>query len=87
LLARAEALVDAGDDQLALHLLDFVIDGATDESLRRHALDLKSASLKRRAQEETSFIARSILSISAERIAEEAKQMAPATAVPEKPAE
>ncbi len=84
LLARAEALAAAGDDQLALHLLDFVIDGTADEAPQRRALDLKSASLKRRSQAETSFIARSILSISAERIAEEAKQIGSAEAAPEK---
>lgn len=80
LLARAEALANTGDDQLGLHLLDFVIDGSADPTLRARAMELKSASLKRRAQAETSFIARSILAIGAEHIAEAAKDTSAATA-------
>lgn len=87
LLARAEELASTGDDQLALHLLDFVLDGTKDEALRRRALELKSASLTRRSQAETSFIARNILSISAERFADEAKQIIPAAVDHETPTE
>jgi alkyl sulfatase BDS1-like metallo-beta-lactamase superfamily hydrolase len=72
LLARAEALARDGSHQLALHLLDFALDGGQDAALRRRALQLKGASLARLAEAETSFIARSILTNAAERAAEEA---------------
>jgi len=58
LLQRARALQAAGDVQLALHLVDFVIDG--DSSRRDEALQLKSALLGARADAEPSFIARNI---------------------------
>jgi alkyl sulfatase BDS1-like metallo-beta-lactamase superfamily hydrolase len=72
LLQRAESLAEEGQRQLALHLLDFVLDGAGDADLKKRAMTLKSAWLKQLAAEQTSFISRSILSISAERIEEEA---------------
>jgi alkyl sulfatase BDS1-like metallo-beta-lactamase superfamily hydrolase len=78
LLARAEALAHEGQDQLALHLLDFALDanqdGGQDAALHRRALQLKSASLARLAEAETSFIARSILANAAERAAEDARE-------------
>ncbi len=74
LLARAEALARDGNHQLALHLLDFALDGSQDAALRRRALQLKSASLARLAAAETSFIARSILANAAERAVEAAQE-------------
>lgn len=74
LLQRAEALANEGKYQLALHLLDFVIEGAADPTQRPRALRLKSAGLKHLASVETSFISRSILDIGAARIDEEANK-------------
>lgn len=76
LLARAETLADAGNPQLALHLLDFVIDGSSNQEFKTKALNLKSVYLTRLAQAESSFISRSILDISAGRIKEEADKLA-----------
>lgn len=72
LLERAQHLAAEGNYQMALHLLDFVIDGTRDAAEKRHALQLKSTNLKHLAAIETSYISRSILSISAERIEQEA---------------
>jgi alkyl sulfatase BDS1-like metallo-beta-lactamase superfamily hydrolase len=58
-LQRARALQQAGDIQLALHFVDFVIDGS-DVQLRAEALRLKSDLLSARAAAEPSFIARNI---------------------------
>ncbi len=69
LLDRAEHLRSEGHHQLALHLLDFVIDGTSDAGEKRQALRLKSASLEQLASTETSYISRSILSRSAEQLA------------------
>jgi alkyl sulfatase BDS1-like metallo-beta-lactamase superfamily hydrolase len=76
LLQRAEALQQIDQHQLALHLIDLVIDDAYDVSVTARALRMKSASLKARAEAETSFIARSILTVSAEHIAREVEQSA-----------
>jgi glyoxylase-like metal-dependent hydrolase (beta-lactamase superfamily II) len=82
LVVRAEALARAGRHQLALHLLDFALDGGRDVSIRRRALALKSASLARLAEAETSFIARSILTNAAASAAEEASEPMPAQEPP-----
>ncbi len=71
LLDRAEQLSSEGRHQLALHLLDFLIDGTGDADEKRQALRVKSASLKQLASSETSYISRSILSLGAERLARE----------------
>jgi glyoxylase-like metal-dependent hydrolase (beta-lactamase superfamily II) len=76
LLARAEALAHDGSHQLALHLLDFALDGGQDAALQRRALRLKGASLARLAEAETSFIARSILTNSAEQATADAVEAA-----------
>ena len=68
LLQRAEQLSQAGKHQLALHLLDFVIEGVEDADVKQRALYIKAAALEHLAAVETSFISRSILSNSAERI-------------------
>jgi alkyl sulfatase BDS1-like metallo-beta-lactamase superfamily hydrolase len=57
-LDRARALARHGSTQLALHLVDFVLDG--DMELRTEALELKAECLSRLADEESSFIARNI---------------------------
>jgi alkyl sulfatase BDS1-like metallo-beta-lactamase superfamily hydrolase len=57
-LDRARALAKGGDTQLALHLVDFVLDGA--DELRTEALELKAECLNRLADREKSFIARNI---------------------------
>lgn len=59
LLKRARALQQAGSIQLALHLVDLVIDGG-DHNLGKEALQLKSDLLAARADAEPSFIARNI---------------------------
>ncbi|MFQ5664939.1 MAG: alkyl sulfatase dimerization domain-containing protein [Candidatus Binatia bacterium] len=61
LLGRARALQEAGDLQLALHLVDFVIAASDDDALASEALSLKSALLAAQAAVEPSFIARNIL--------------------------
>lgn len=68
LLQRAEQLTRAGEYQLALHLLDFVIEGIEDADGKPRALRMKAAALEHLAAVETSFISRSILSNSAERL-------------------
>ncbi len=72
LLTRAENLVSDGQAQLALHLLDFVIAGSNDLTLKKKAMQLKSTALQQLAAVETSFISHSILAIGAERLAQEA---------------
>jgi alkyl sulfatase BDS1-like metallo-beta-lactamase superfamily hydrolase len=59
LLERARTLQQAGDAQLALHLVDYVID-AGDQTLAAEAQRLKSDLLGTRAENEPSFIARNI---------------------------
>jgi len=71
LLERARALQQAGDAQLALHLVDFVLDGG-EASLARDAWQLKSQLLTARADAEPSFIARNILRNGAATAAERA---------------
>ncbi len=72
LLARARQLQDS-DVQLALHLVDFVLDGG-DAALRTEALQLKSQLLATRADREPSFIARNIFRNGADRAAAAAKK-------------
>jgi len=60
LLERARVLQEAGDAQLALHVVDFVIDSG-DAACARAAWQLKSQLLAARADAEPSFIARNIL--------------------------
>jgi alkyl sulfatase BDS1-like metallo-beta-lactamase superfamily hydrolase len=76
LLQRAESLQQIGNHPMALHLIDFVVDGTPEIQTKARALQLKSTSLKARVEAETSFISRSILTVSAERIAREAEQLA-----------
>ena len=71
LLQRAREVRDS-DVQLALHLVDFVVNAGA-EGARREALQLKSELLGARADSEPSFIARNIFRNGAARAAEEAK--------------
>jgi alkyl sulfatase BDS1-like metallo-beta-lactamase superfamily hydrolase len=57
-LDRARALAQEGKTQLALHLVDFVLDGAAGP--RTDALELKAECLNQLADLEKSFIARNI---------------------------
>ncbi|HXQ20894.1 MAG TPA: alkyl sulfatase dimerization domain-containing protein [Candidatus Acidoferrales bacterium] len=59
LLERARALQQAGDAQLALHLVDYVID-AGERALAAEAQQLKGELLAARTHAEPSFIARNI---------------------------
>jgi alkyl sulfatase BDS1-like metallo-beta-lactamase superfamily hydrolase len=59
-LQRARTLQQMGDVQLALHLVDYVID-ASAAALMAEAQQLKSELLAARAESEPSFIARNIL--------------------------
>ena len=69
ILARANELAAKGERdsiQRALHLLDFVIEGAEPESQQvKEARRLKADYLEARAEHEPSFIARNILSSAA----------------------
>lgn len=64
LLRRAEALKAQGEVQLALHLVDFALEGGSADS-RAHAL--KAELLQARADAEPSFIARNIFAAGARR--------------------
>jgi len=64
LLKRAKALKEAGKTQLALHLVDFVLDNPKNAGLKE-AHVLKADLLQARADEEPSFIARNIFTNSA----------------------
>jgi alkyl sulfatase BDS1-like metallo-beta-lactamase superfamily hydrolase len=72
LLARARDLGER-NPQLALHLVDFALFGAGDES-RTAAQALKAKLLEARAQEMESFISFNILNVGAQMIRDEAKR-------------
>jgi alkyl sulfatase BDS1-like metallo-beta-lactamase superfamily hydrolase len=72
LLQRARVLQQTGAVQLALHLVDFVIDSGGAHTLE--AWQLKSDLLSARAADEPSFIARNILNNGATAAAEAAKR-------------
>lgn len=72
LLDRAAQLAGEGKNQMALHLLDLVIDGTQDVAEKRRVMLLKSKSLTELAAVESSYISRSILRTSAERLEQEA---------------
>jgi glyoxylase-like metal-dependent hydrolase (beta-lactamase superfamily II) len=75
LIKRAEVLSGNGNPQLALHLLDYVIDSGADKALKAQALQMKSVALKALAEAETSFISRSILFNGSLTAAEEANAL------------
>lgn len=79
LLQRAEQLIKDSHYQMALHLLDFVIDGASEVPTRQQAMHLKSGALRQLAQVESSYISRSILNIGADRIEAEANALTTAS--------
>jgi alkyl sulfatase BDS1-like metallo-beta-lactamase superfamily hydrolase len=66
LLNRAETLKEAGEIQLALHVVDFILDNPETASLKE-AHGLKADLLQARADAEPSFIARNIFATSARR--------------------
>lgn len=65
LLERARQLAAANNTQLALHLTDFVINGATDAAHRKEAMAFKAELLEKRASEAGNFIAGNIMRTSA----------------------
>jgi alkyl sulfatase BDS1-like metallo-beta-lactamase superfamily hydrolase len=69
LLARARELKE-GNPQLALHLVDYVIDGGGEEP-RAEGLALKAELLEARAREMESFIGFNILNVGARMVREE----------------
>jgi glyoxylase-like metal-dependent hydrolase (beta-lactamase superfamily II) len=72
LLARARELTE-DNPQLALHLVDYVIDGAGEEA-HAEGLTLKTELLEARAREMESFIAFNILNVGAGMVREELRQ-------------
>lgn len=61
-LEQAKINIEQGTLQLALHLLDVIINGTdSEDALLLEALKLKSKVLKQKAEKETSFIARNII--------------------------
>lgn len=60
ILQEAQRLKADGKIQLSLNVIDFVVKGTQDKSVRKEALLLKSELLKARADEEPSYIARNI---------------------------
>ena len=76
LLARARALQQQGNAQLALHLADFVVDGAGDRAVRREAVLLKADLLDSRAESTGNYIAGNIMRTSARLLRDEAEEEA-----------
>lgn len=60
ILQEAQHLKKDGNIQLSLNVIDFVVKGTQDKSVRKEALLLKSELLKARADAEPSYIARNI---------------------------
>jgi len=60
ILQEAQHLKAGGKIQLSLNVIDFVVKGTQDKSVRKEALVLKSELLKARADVEPSYIARNI---------------------------
>jgi alkyl sulfatase BDS1-like metallo-beta-lactamase superfamily hydrolase len=76
-LERANKLVEEGNDQLALHILDVIVkayDSANPEILL-NALKLKSKIIKQKAKEEPSFIAMNIYNTSVLQIKARIKEL------------
>ena len=73
-MARARELRDTGKVQLALHLVDFVLDAGAES--RREALELKSSLLDDLAAKEKSLIARNIFLGGVRQVAKELEQAA-----------
>lgn len=65
LFERAKTLLQNGNPQMALHLLDFLLENP---ATRQQGLSLRSSALQQRAAQTNSYIAKSILSIAAEQI-------------------
>jgi alkyl sulfatase BDS1-like metallo-beta-lactamase superfamily hydrolase len=62
ILQEAQLLKADGKIQLALNVIDFVVKGTQNKSVRKGALLLKAELLKARANAEPSYIARNIFS-------------------------
>ena len=75
LLQRASKLQQEGNIQLALHLVDFVIRGAENDSKRKEALLLKANLLDAKADAEPSLIARNIFRNGAQLVRKEASSL------------
>lgn len=60
ILQVAKSLKESGKVQLSLNIIDFVVKGTQDKSVRKAAFLLKSELLKERAEVEPSYIARNI---------------------------
>ena len=75
LLQRASKLQQEGNIQLALHLVDFVISGAENDSKRKKALLLKANLLDAKADAEPSLIARNIFRNGAQLVRKEASSL------------
>ncbi len=75
LLKRAKELGEEGKTQLALHLVDFVIEGAKDRQSRKQALELKAELLEARAKAERSYIARNIFRYGIKKAREESERI------------
>ncbi len=58
ILAEAGSVLDSGNPQLALHLIDFAVNGTDDKELRKKALLLKSKILDARAAIEVNGMAK-----------------------------
>ncbi|HEY33248.1 MAG TPA: MBL fold metallo-hydrolase [Dehalococcoidia bacterium] len=71
-LARAKQLQETGKIQLALHMVDFIINGSKNKAQRKKALLIKSELLDARAEAEVNQIARNIFLVGSE----EAEQLA-----------
>jgi len=76
-LEHGKTLYDAGKKQLALHILDVIINGREDENdiTLFEALNLKHKILKEKQKEETSFIASNIINNNALQIKERIKEL------------
>jgi alkyl sulfatase BDS1-like metallo-beta-lactamase superfamily hydrolase len=75
ILQEAQRLKADGKIQLSLNVIDFVVKGTQDKSVRKEALLLKSELLKARADAEPSYIARNIFSAGAALTKQEADSL------------
>jgi hypothetical protein len=71
-MVRAKELRDAGDIQLALHVIDLVANAGTVNAVVLKARDLKAALCRQRAKEIRPYVSKSLFESSA-RLLEEGK--------------
>jgi len=74
IIKKAQQIKEKGNVQLALHLIDFVLDGTVDKTWRNQAVLLKAELLDSRAGEVHNYIAGNIMRTSAAQLRQEESQ-------------